>query len=103
MYAIVEISGKQFRVEKDMVLDVPLQNHQIGDSLEFNRVLLFDDGSDVKIGKPVLDGAKIAAKVLNHEREKKKIVFKKKRRKGYRVTKGHRQPFTKIQIEKIET
>jgi len=101
MYAIVEISGKQFRVEPEMQIKVPLQHKAVGEALEFDRVLLVNDGTDVKVGRPVVDGAKVQAKVVAHGREKKVIVFKKKRRKGYKVKRGHRQQFTKIQIEKI--
>ncbi len=101
MYAIVEIAGKQFRVEKDKVLKVPYLHAEIGEVIEFDRVLLLDDGKEVKIGRPVIEDVKVAAKVVEHGRDKKIIVFKKKRRKGYRVKKGHRQHFSKIQIENI--
>ncbi len=101
MYAIVEIAGKQFRVEKDAVVKVPLLHQEVGQSVEFDRVLLLDDGKEVKVGRPVVEGAKVTAKVVEHGRDKKVIVFKKKRRKGYKVKKGHRQHYTKIQIENI--
>ncbi len=101
MFAIVEIAGKQFRVEKDMTLDVPFLNKASGDKVEFDRVLLVQDEKGAKIGQPLVKGAKISAKVLENGREKKIIVFKKKRRKGYRVSRGHRQDFSRIQIEKI--
>ncbi len=101
MYAIVEIAGKQFRVEKDAVVKVPLLHEEVGKTVEFDRVFLLDDGKEVKVGRPVVEGAKVKAKVVEHGRDKKIIVFKKKRRKGYKVKKGHRQHFTKIQIENI--
>ncbi|MCK6618956.1 MAG: 50S ribosomal protein L21 [Calditrichaceae bacterium] len=101
MYAIVEIAGQQFRVEKDMTLKVPLLNKEAGDTVEFDRVLMANDGSAVKIGQPLLEGAKVEAKVLEHGRDKKVIVFKKKRRKGYKVKNGHRQRFSKIRIENL--
>ena len=101
MYAIVEISGKQFRVEQNMQVKVPLQHKAVGETVEFDRVLLVNDGSEVKIGRPVVEGAKVEATVVEHGRDKKVIVFKKKRRKGYKVKRGHRQLFTKIKIEKI--
>ncbi len=101
MYAIVEIAGKQFRVEKDKVVKVPYLHQPVGEAVEFDRVLLLDNGEEVKIGRPMVEGVKVSAKVLEHGREKKVVVFKKKRRKGYRVKRGHRQNFTKIQIENI--
>lgn len=99
MYAIVDIAGKQFRVEKDQRLKVPHINKEVGDKVEFDRVLLLSDGTKVKIGKPLVKGAKVSAEVLEHGRDKKVIVFKKKRRKGYKVKRGHRQGFTKVKIE----
>lgn len=101
MYAIVDIAGKQIRVEKNEVIKVPYLHQEIGGAIEFDHVLLLDDGKKVKIGQPDIKGAKISAKVLEHGRDKKVIVFKKKRRKGYKVKNGHRQDFTKIQIDKI--
>ncbi len=101
MYAIVEIAGKQFRVEQDAQLKVPLLHHDVGDKVEFDKVLFVSDDNGVKIGKPVVEGAKVSAEVLEHGREKKIIVFKKKRRKGYRKKRGHRQQFTRIKIENI--
>lgn len=101
MFAIVEIAGKQFRVEQDMMVKVPLLNVSPGDSVEFDRVLIVGDGDSVKVGKPVVKGAVVAAKVVEDGRDKRIIVFKKKRRKGYRLTRGHRQHFSRVQIEKI--
>ncbi len=101
MYAIVEIAGKQFRVEKDAQIKVPLLHHEVGEKVEFDKVLFVNDDSGVKVGAPVVEGAKVSAEVLEHGREKKIIVFKKKRRKGYRKKQGHRQHFTRIKIENI--
>jgi large subunit ribosomal protein L21 len=102
MYAIVEISGKQYRVEKDQRLQVPLQKVDSGGKVEFERVLLFnDDKGDLKVGNPLVDKMKVSATVLEHGREKKIIVFKKKRRKGYQVKNGHRQGFSLIKIDNI--
>ena len=101
MYAIVNIAGKQIRVEKDQVVKVPYLQQEVGKAVEFDEILLLDDGNKVKIGQPKVKGAKVTAKVVEHGREKKVLVFKKKRRKDYKVTRGHRQDFTKIQIEKI--
>ena len=101
MYAIVKIAGKQFRVEKDMKVKVPLLHSEVGENVSFDQVLLLDTDGEVKVGQPVVEGAKVDAKVVEHGRDKKVIVFKKKRRKGYQVKNGHRQQFTKIQIENI--
>ncbi len=101
MYAIVEIAGKQFRVEKDAIIKVPYLRKEEGDAVEFERVLLLDDGQEVKVGRPVVEGVKVTGKVVENGRDKKVIIFKKKRRKGYQKKQGHRQYFTKIQIENI--
>ncbi len=99
MYAIVEIAGQQFRVEKDKKLFVHRLETEAGESVEFEKVLLVDNAGDIKIGTPVVDGAKVTAKVLDHLKGEKVIVFKKKRRKGYKKKNGHRQYLTQIQIE----
>jgi large subunit ribosomal protein L21 len=101
MYAIVEIAGQQFKVEKDKKIFVHRLKQNEGDSLEFEKVLLVDNEGKVKIGAPVLEGAKITAKVLEHVRGEKVKIFKKKRRKGYQKLSGHRQDFTQIEIESI--
>lgn len=102
MYAIVTIAGQQFKVEKDRKVFVHRLDAEEGSSLEFNQVLLVEDGDTIKIGAPVLEGAKVTAKVLAHVKGEKVIVFKKKRRKGYEKKNGHRQSFTQIQIEGIQ-
>jgi len=101
MYAIVEIAGQQFKVEKDQVLNVHRLEGSEGDVVDFNKVLLVDADGIVSIGAPVVDGYKISAKILEHLKGDKVIVFKKKRRKGYQKQNGHRQYLTKIQIEEI--
>jgi large subunit ribosomal protein L21 len=101
MYAIVEIAGQQFKVEKDKKIFVHRLDKNEGDKVEFEKVLLVDNDGGIKIGTPVLDGAKISAKVIEHVRGKKVQVFKKKRRKGYQKLNGHRQDFTQIEIESI--
>jgi large subunit ribosomal protein L21 len=100
MYAIVEVSGKQFKVQKDAKLYVPRQQAEVGDTLTLDRVLLVS-GDEVQVGQPALDGVSVTAKVLGHMKGDKVIVFKKKRRKGYRVKNGHRQPYTQIAIEAL--
>ncbi|NJM93739.1 MAG: 50S ribosomal protein L21 [Cytophagales bacterium] len=102
MYAIVDIAGTQFKVEKDQQIFAPLMDAEEGASLTFDKVLLADQDGSVKVGSPLLSGASVSAKVLGHVKGDKKIVFKKKRRKGYKKKNGHRQNFTKILIESIQ-
>lgn len=101
MFAIVTIAGQQFKVEEGQELFVHQLEATEGDNLTFDQVLLVDNGGKVSIGTPVLSTAKVNATVLGHQKGDKVIVFKKKRRKGYRVKNGHRQSFTKIKIDSI--
>jgi len=101
MYAIVEIAGQQFKVEAEKKLFVHRLEAAEGDVVDFDKVLLVDNDGKVSIGTPVIEGAKVSAKVLEHLKGDKVLVFKKKRRKGYKKLNGHRQHFTKIQIENI--
>ena len=101
MYAIVEIAGQQFKVEKDQKVFVNRLSNDEGDSVEFDNVLLVGDGDNITLGAPAIDGALVGAKVLRHLKGDKVIVFKKKRRKGYRVKNGHRQYLSEITIESI--
>jgi large subunit ribosomal protein L21 len=101
MYAIVEIAGQQFKVEKDQQLFVHRLDNKEGAKVEFDNVLLIDNNGKVNVGAPAISGAKVTAKVLGHMKGDKVIVFKKKRRKGYRVKNGHRQSFTQIEIQSI--
>ena len=101
MYAIVEIAGQQFKVEKDQKVFVHRLQTEEGKKVTFDNVLLLSDGEKVTVGAPAIDGAQVGAKVLKHLKGDKVIVFKKKRRKGYRVKNGHRQALTEIQIDNI--
>ena len=101
MYAIVNISGQQFKVQENTPVFVHRLEANEGDSVNFDQVLLVDNNGSVKVGAPTVAGASVSAKVLSHIKGDKVIVFKKKRRKGYRKLNGHRQQLTKIQIEKI--
>ena len=101
MFAIVEIAGKQIKVEMDKEYFVNQLKGEAGDKMSFDNVLLTSDGSATKVGAPSIKGAKVDATIVEHVKGDKVIVFKKKRRKGYRVKNGHRQPFTKIKINKI--
>ncbi len=101
MYAIVEIGGQQFKIEKDQKIFVNRLMNEEGSELEFENVLLLADGKKIQVGTPLVEGAKIKAKVLGHVKADKVLVFKKKRRKGYQKLNGHRQPLTQIQIEEL--
>ncbi len=101
MNAIVEISGKQFKVEKDSKLFVHRVQGKEGEKITFDNVLMLDNGSKITVGNPNVKGASVQAKILKHLKDDKVIVFKKKRRKGYRVKNGHRQAITEILIEKV--
>ena len=101
MYAIVEIAGQQFKVEKNQKLFVHRLNEKEGSKVSFDNVLLLDDGKKIDIGTPVINSASVEAKVINHLKGDKVIVFKKKRRKGYKTKNGHRQFLTELLIEKI--
>ncbi len=102
MYAIVEIAGQQFKVQKDQFLFVHHLNKETGATVEFDKVLLVDNNGKVSVGSPTVAGAKVTAKVIaDMIKGDKVIIFKKKRRKGYKRKNGHRQQFTKIQIENI--
>ena len=101
MYAIVRTGGKQYQVEAGDTLRVEKLQGEVGDTVELDDVLLVVDGETVTIGQPVVEGAKVVAKVLEQGRHKKIIVFKKKRRQGYQVKKGHRQMCTALKIETI--
>ncbi len=102
MYAVVEIAGQQFSVEQNKNVKVPLLHEEPGKKVTFDRVLFYsDDKGKHHIGTPVVKNLQVQATVVEHGRDKKVIVFKKKRRKGYQVKNGHRQPFTLLHIEKI--
>ena len=103
MYAIVEIAGQQFKVAKDQKVFVHRLAGEEGDKVAFDKVLLAADGDKVTLGAPVIEGAQVGAKITRHLKGDKVIVFKKKRRKGYRVKNGHRQSLTEIIIEDIVT
>ncbi len=101
MYAIVDIAGQQFKVAKDQKLFVHRLHDKEGSKVSFDRVYLLDDGKKVTVGAPAISGAAVEAKVVGHLKGDKVIVFKKKRRKGYRVKNGHRQALTELMIQKI--
>lgn len=101
MYAIVNIKGQQFKVEKGQKLYVNRLPDAEGDEVSFSEVLLVDNDGAVTVGQPLVSGASVSAKVLSHLKGDKVIVFKKKRRKGFQKKNGHRQPYSKIEIQSI--
>lgn len=101
MYAILEIEGNQFKVKPDSRLRIPFMEAEAGKRVKLDKVLLFSDGEKTEIGRPYIKGKVIEAEVLRHGREKKIVVFKKKRRKKYRKKVGHRQQFTEILITRF--
>ena len=101
MYAVVEIAGQQFKVAKADKIMVPKIESEIGAKLMFDKVLLLGSQKQTKIGTPYLSGSQIEAKVIGHLKDDKVLVFKKKKRKGYRVRRGHRQQFTEIEVVKV--
>ncbi len=102
MFAVVEIAGHQFKVEKDQQIYVNRLDAKEGDKVEFSKVLLIEDNGKMTVGAPAIKGATVAAKVLRHLKGDKVIVFKKKRRKGYRKKNGHRQYLTSLEISGIK-
>jgi large subunit ribosomal protein L21 len=101
MYAIVEIAGQQFKVETGKKIFVHRLEAEEGKNLEFDQVLLIEEDGNITIGEPTIAGAKVEGTVLDHMRGDKVIVFKKKRKKGYRIKNGHRQNFTQVEIVSI--
>lgn len=101
MFAVVKIGGHQYKVKESDKIFVQKIEKEPGSKVRFQSVLLFQDGKETHIGNPYVPGAFVEATVLNHVKGEKIIVFKKKRRKGYKVTKGHRQNYTQIEINKI--
>lgn len=102
MYAIVETGGKQFKVAQGDTLYVEKLDAEIGSTVTLDKVFLVGDDNGVKVGKPTLEGAKVTAKVADHGRGKKIVVFKYKSKKNYHKKQGHRQPYTKLVIESVE-
>ncbi|MEW6521465.1 MAG: 50S ribosomal protein L21 [Thermodesulfobacteriota bacterium] len=101
MYAIIRTGGKQYQVAAGERLRVEKLAGEVGDTVELHDVLLVAEGDTVKIGQPAVAGAKVTARIVEQDKAKKVLVFKKKRRKGYQLMKGHRQPFTALEIKEI--
>ena len=101
MYAVFETGGKQYRAEPGVKVRIPSLAAEPGETVTFERVLLAGDGSNIKVGAPLVEGATVTAEVLKHGREKKVIIFKRKRRKNYRKKQGHRQGFTEVRVNQV--
>ena len=101
MFAVFKTGGKQFRAEPGARIRVPSLEAEPGDAVTFDEVLLASNDGDVKVGEPLVEGAKVTAEVVRHGRDKKIIVFKRKRRKGYRKKQGHRQGFTEVRVNEV--
>ena len=102
MYAVFQTGGKQFRAEPGTRIRIPSLDVEPGETVTFDRVLLTGDGErDVRVGRPVVEGASVKAEVVRHGRGEKIIVFKRKRRKGYRKKQGHRQDYTEIRVDEV--
>ncbi len=102
MYAVIKTGGKQYRVTPGEQLQVEKISGEVGDAVTFDQVLLTSDGEAVQVGRPFVENAKVVGRIARHDKGRKIVVFKYKRRKNYRRKRGHRQPFTLIQIENIE-
>ena len=103
MYAIVDFKGTQFKVEKDMIVKVPfISDAEIGSEIEMDRILLLNDDTETRVGDPVVENVTVIAEVLAHAKDKKIIIFKKKRRKGYEKIQCHRQNYTQLKILEIK-
>ncbi len=102
MYAIVETGGKQYKIQPGEVVRVEKLAGAVGDPVAFEKVLMLGTDDDVRVGTPVVDGARVTGKIVTQDKDRKIIVFKFKKRKGYRLKKGHRQPFTAVRIDAIE-
>jgi large subunit ribosomal protein L21 len=101
VYAVIETGGKQYKVSEGDTLFIEKLNVEEGESVKFDKVLIVGEGENVTVGAPLVDGASVEAKVVKNGKTKKIYVFKMKRKKNYRRKKGHRQPYTKVEIAKI--
>lgn len=102
MYAVIETGGKQYRVEEGQVITVERLPVPEGETVTFERVLLVHGDEGVQVGQPVVEGARVVGTVVAHEKDRKKIIFRYRRKNRYRVKRGHRQPITRVKIESIE-
>ena len=102
MYSIIKISGKQYRVSEGETIKVSSQDWKVGDTVKLNQVLLTDSGENISFGTPIVAGASVTIEIMEHNREKKLLIYKKKRRKGYQRKNGHRQGYTLLKVNKLK-
>ena len=102
MYAIVKISGKQYRVSEGDTIKVSSQDWKVGDRVKYDQVLLADNGKNIEVGTPKVNGASVTVEILEHNRDKKLLIYKKKRRKGYQRKNGHRQGYTLLKVNNLQ-
>ena len=102
MYAVIKTGGKQYRIAPGQTFRVEKVEGQVGDMVTLDNVLLVADGDQIKVGKPLLEGVEVTTQIVEQDRGKKIVVFKKKRRKGYRRTQGHRQYYTALKVQEIK-
>jgi len=103
MYSIVTISGKQYCVSEGDIIKVSSQDWKVGDRVKLNQVLLTDNGENIEVGTPKVNGASVTVEILEHNRDKKLLIYKKKRRKGYQRKNGHRQGYTLLKVNNLQT
>ena len=101
MYALIEFAGKQFKVEEGSSIKVPYVDGKVGSKVNFEKIIYMDDGKNKMVGTPIVDGVKIDGKIISHGRERKVVVFKFKRRKGYQKKNTHRQEYSILKIGKV--
>jgi len=101
MYAVLSTGGKQYKVEEGDILRIEKITGEVGTSVSFDKVLMFSDGENVRVGAPVIDGISVSGHIVEQDKAKKILVFKYKRRKRYRRKQGHRQPYTAVKIDSI--
>ena len=101
MYAVIETGGKQYRVQEGDIITIEKLNAAVGDVVTFDKVLVLGEGKDIKVGAPYVEGAAVTASVIGDGKEKKVVVYKYKPKKGFHKKRGHRQPFTKLQIKSL--
>ena len=102
MYSIIKISGKQYSVSEGDIIKVSTQDWKVGDTVKLNQVLLTNSGKNVSVGTPTVAGASVTLEIMEHNRDKKLLIYKKKRRKGYQRKNGHRQGYTLLKVNKLQ-
>ena len=102
MYSIIKISGKQYSVSEGDIIKVPSQDWKVGDTVKLNQILLTDNGKNISVGTPIVVGASVTIEIIEHNRDKKLLIYKKKRRKGYQRKNGHRQGYTLLKVNKLQ-